>query len=100
MVFAWNFQPIASSPIDFASSHLNQPFVRRSLQKCRHHNAGITGSSFSVVSRDYETEDPFDEVDAQEELHDLVDEIPLLVGSCPVEEYINGENDIPICMQY
>ena len=63
-------------------------------------NAGITGSSFSVVSRAYETEDPFDEVDAQKGLHDLVDEIPLLVGSCSVEEYINGENDIPICMQY
>lgn len=66
------------------------------IMKC-FRNAGITGSSFSVVSRAYETEDPFDEVDAQEELRDLVDEIP---GNCPVEEYIDGENDIPICMQY
>ena len=39
-------------------------------------------------------------IDDQEELHDLVDEIPLSLSNCSVEEYINGENNIPICMQY
>ena len=49
-------------------------------------NAGITGSSFSVVSHVYETEDPFDEVEAQEESHHLVDQIQ---SNCLAEEYIN-----------
>ena len=38
---------------------------------------------------------PFDDIEAEEKLHDLVD-----VSECnsPVEEYINGEDDIPICI--
>ena len=67
--------------------------------KCFRHS-GITGSSFSVVSSAYETGDPFDEVEAQEELHDLVDQISLPETNCSVEEYINGEDDLPTCQQY
>ena len=65
-------------------------------------NSGITGSSFSVVSRAYETEDPFDEVEAQEELNDLVDQISLGpdTTNCSMEEYINGEDNLPTCQQY
>ena len=34
--------------------------------------SGITGTGFSVVHRLYEDEDPFDDVEAQEELHELL----------------------------
>ena len=47
--------------------------------------SGITGSSFSVVHRMYEDEDPFDDVKAQEELHDLLDQISPSQTNCPVE---------------
>lgn len=71
------------------------------IMKC-FRNSGITGSSFSVVSRAYETEDPFDEVEAQEELNDLVDQISLGpdTTNCSMEEYINGEDNLPTCQQY
>ena len=62
--------------------------------------SGITGTNFSVVSHPYEDEDPFDDVEAQEELHDLVDQISPSETNCPMQEYINGEDDTPICMQY
>ena len=55
------------------------------------------GSSSSVVSRFYEDEDPFDDIEAQEELHD---QVPPSDTACPVAEYINGEDDVPICTQY
>ena len=60
----------------------------------------VTGSSSSVVSRLYEDEDPFDDIEAQEELHELYDQISPSNTNCPVDEYINGEGDVPICMQY
>ena len=59
--------------------------------------SGITDDSFSIVTRSYEDEDPFDDLEAQEELCDLVGHIP---DSCTVDEYINGEKDVHICMQY
>ena len=61
--------------------------------------SGITGTTFSV-SHSYEDENPFDDVEAQEELHNLVDQISVSGTNCPVEEYINGEDDVPICMHY
>ena len=60
--------------------------------------SGITGTTFSVVSCSYEDEDPFDCVEAQEELHNLVDQISVSVTNYPVEEYINGEDYVPICI--
>ena len=44
------------------------------IRKC-FTKSGITGSGFSVVHRLYEDEDPFDDVEAQEELHELLDQI-------------------------
>ena len=69
--------------------------IRKCFTKSR-----ITGSGFSVVHRLYEDEDPFDDVEAQEELHELLDRISPLDTNCPVEEYIDGEGDVPTCMQY
>ena len=60
----------------------------------------VTGSSSSVVSRLYEDEDPFGNIEAQEELHELYDQISPSNTNCPVDEYINREGDVPICMQY
>ena len=37
--------------------------------------SGITGSSFSVIGHAYENEDPFEDVEDQEELHSLVDQL-------------------------
>ena len=58
--------------------------------------SGITESSFSVVHRMYE--DPFYDVEAHEELHDLFDQISPSQTNCP--EYINGEDGVPTYMQY
>ena len=69
------------------------------IRKC-FTKSGITWSGFSVVHRLYEDEDPFDDVEAQEELHELIDRISPSDTNCPVEEYIDGEGDAPTCMQY
>ena len=72
------------------------------IRKC-FTKSGITGSGFSVVHRLYEDEDPFDDVEAQEELHELLDQISPSDTNWPVEEYIDGEGDITdvcTCMQY
>ena len=55
---------------------------------------------FLCVHRLYEDEDPFDDVEAQEELHELLDRISPSDTNCPVEEYIDGEGDVPTCKQY
>ena len=59
------------------------------IRKC-FTKSGITWSSFSVVRRLHEDEDPFDNVEAQQEFHDLFDQILPSETNCPVEEYING----------
>ena len=69
------------------------------IKKC-FSKSGITGSSFSVVGRVYENEDPFEDVEDQEELQSLVDQISPSATNCPVEEYIGGEDDVPTCIQY
>ena len=69
---------------------------KETIMKC-FRKSGITDDSFSIVTRSYEDEDPFDDLEAQEELCDLVGHIP---DSCTVDEYINGEKDVHICMQY
>lgn len=60
----------------------------------------ITGTTFSVVSRKYEDEDPFDVAESQEELHNLIEEVSLLETKYPVEEYIKREDDVPIMYMY
>ena len=43
---------------------------------------------------------PFADLDAEEELHSLVDQISLAGTSCRGDEYINGEDSLPVCMKY
>ena len=57
----------------------------------------VTGSTFSVVNHSYEDEDPFDDVETQEESHDLVTK-PL--SQELIEDYISGEDGVPVSMQY
>ena len=73
---------------------LQEETIRKCFTK-----SGITGSGFSVVHQLYEDEDPFDDVEAQKELHELLDRISSSDTKCPVEEYIDGEGDVPTCMQ-
>ena len=66
-----------------ASDSVQEETIRKCFTK-----SGITGSDFSVVHRLYEDEDPFDDVEAQEELHELLDRISPSDTNCPVEEYM------------
>ena len=70
------------------------------IRKC-FTKSGIT-CPVSLLFIDYMKmrEDPFDDVEAQEELHELLDRISPSDTNCPVEEYIDGEGDVPTCMQY
>ena len=56
--------------------------------------------SLVVVGRSCEDHDTFDDVDAQEELDTLVGQVCPLAARCPVDEYINGDNNVAICVQY
>ena len=58
--------------------------------------AGITSSDFSVVGRQYEDEDPFVDLDGQDELQSLIDQISHSETCCDVDEYINGKDDVPV----
>ena len=60
---------------------------------------GIIGSNFTVVSHSCENHDPFDDVDAQEEFDILVSQVCPSKTHYPVNEYINGDNDVVICVQ-
>ena len=51
--------------------------------------------SLLFIDYNYEDEDPFDDVEAQEELHELLDRISPSDTNCPVEEYIDREGDVP-----
>ena len=70
------------------------------VKKC-FRKAGITCTDFSVVGRQFENEDPFADLDEQEELQTLVDQISYTeITCCGIQEYVNGEGDMPICMEY
>ena len=52
------------------------------------------------MGRQYEDEDPFVHLDGQDELQSLVDQISHTETCCEVDDYINGEDDMPVCMEY
>ena len=72
---------------------------KETIIKC-FRKSGVIGSDFTVVGRSCEDHDPFDDVDAQEELDTLVGQVCPLAARCPVDEYINGDNNMAICVQY
>ena len=69
------------------------------IMKC-FRKGGITHTDFSVSSRQYEDEDPFADLEAQEDLCSLGNQLPLTETCCSVEECIGGEGDVPVCIEY
>ena len=60
--------------------------------------SGIIGSDFTV-SRSCENHDPFNDEDAQEKFYILVSQVCPSRTRYPVNEYINGDNNVAICVQ-
>ncbi len=57
--------------------------------------SGVIAANSTVVTRIGSQEDPFDDVDAYEELDALL--IQMGDDLCSTDEYINGDNDLPFC---
>ena len=54
-----------------------------------------------VVNRGIEEEiDPFDVLDAESQLRDLISRAMPAKDICTVEEYINGEDSVPVCSEF
>ena len=60
--------------------------------------AGILDSTLNVVSCDLDDEDPFLVADESMALQGLIDEAMTGCDHCPLEEYVNGEDDVPVCV--
>ena len=65
------------------------------VRKC-FRNAGILGSDMAVVVRD--EEDPFSAADECMALQGLIDKTMSGHEACPLEEYMNGDSDLPVCL--
>ena len=52
----------------------------------------------NVVSCDLDDEDAFVAADESMALQGLIDEAMTGYDHCPLEEYVNGEDDVPVCM--
>ena len=50
----------------------------------------------------YEEEDSFEDLDSLDsnELKDLIDQIAPTDAECSVDQYISGDNDIPVCFEH
>ena len=70
---------------------------KETVMKC-FRKAGITSSDFSVVGRQYEDEDPFVDLDGQDELQSLIDQISHSETCCDVDEYISMERMTCLCV--
>ena len=58
----------------------------------------VSDSGMGVVNRGIEEEfDPFDDLDADHQVRDLISRTMPAEDSCTVEEYINGEDCVPVC---
>ena len=66
------------------------------ISKC-FRTAGILDSSMDTVTRD--EEDPFLAAD-ELALQDLMKKTMNGQDSCTLEEYVNGEDSIPVCMEF
>ena len=58
--------------------------------------AGILYSTLNVISCDLYNEDPFLAADESMALQGLIDEAMTGCDHCPLEEYVNGEDDVPV----
>ena len=58
--------------------------------------AGVLNSTMDVVSCEIE-EDPFADIDESADLQGLMNDILPTNVSCSVQEYVNGDDNVPIC---
>ena len=69
------------------------------IAKC-FRKAGILNADLDVISCDLEEEgDPFLEADTRMEVQSLIEKTMPTDGRCNVDEYLNGDDDLPVCMQ-
>ena len=69
------------------------------IAKC-FRKAGILNADLSVISCDLDAEDdPFLEADMRMEVHSLIDKTMPTDGKCNADEYLNGDDDLPVCME-
>ena len=52
----------------------------------------------NVVSCDLDDEDSFLAADESMALQGLIDEVMIGHDHCPLEEYVNGEDDVRVCL--
>ena len=69
------------------------------ISKC-FRKAGVLNTSMEVVTRglDEDNDDPFLESDACVELQGLIDRTMTTEESCAVNEYLSGDDDLPVCV--
>ena len=68
--------------------------------KC-YRGCGILNEDMTVVSRGLVEEiDPFDELDVDNQLQDLIGKVLPTSEKCTADEYICGENTVPVCAEY
>ena len=55
-------------------------------------------ATLNVVSCDLGDEDPFSTTDETTALQGLIETTMTGIDHCPLEEYVNGENEVPVCL--
>ena len=73
---------------------VNSETILKCLRK-----AGILGTDMADVVACDSTEDPFVEADRCMELQSLINETMGVDSSCPANEYVNGDDDLPVCFE-
>ena len=68
------------------------------LQSANVSKSWYTGLYLNVVSCDLDDKDPFLAADESMALQGLIDEAMAGCDHCPLEEYVNGEDDVPMCL--
>ena len=71
------------------------------IKKC-FRKGGVLDNSFAVPSRPCEESDPFEDVDEVDtsEMHDLIGQLGPTEDNCSVNEYINGDDNLPVCFEF
>ena len=81
---------IAIRWVAMAWTKVGEETIRKCFRK-----AGVLDSSMAVVERD--EEDPFAEADARVALQSLINKTVSENDACPLEEYVNGDEDLAVC---
>ena len=68
------------------------------IAKC-FRKVGILNADLDVITCDLEEDDPFLEADMRMEVQSLIEKTMPTDGRCNVDEYLNGDDDLPVCME-